>query len=200
MDISYLICPFVKLMFIWVVSTLLLLRIILLCTLPYTFLIYKSSLSWACTQTWQIYIQQFQELSSWFPQLLQHFTVSPTTMYECSNCSPFSTALVIIQPYVIMITYLIMVLICISQGFPGGSVGKETACNAGDARVVCSLPGSGRVSGEGHGNPLQYSCLENPMDRGLWWAIVHGVKKSRTQLKRLSTQHAVTNTFEYLFM
>ena len=64
-------------------------------------------------------------------------------------------------------------------GFPGGSDAKESTCNAGD---LGSNPGLGRSPGEGHGNPLQYSCLENPMDRGAWWAIVHGVKKSWTQL------------------
>ena len=58
--------------------------------------------------------------------------------------------------------------------FPHSSVGKEFACNAGD---LGSLPGSGKSSGEGNGNPLQYSCLENPMDRGAWWATVHGVAR-----------------------
>ena len=52
-------------------------------------------------------------------------------------------------------------------GFPGGSMGKESACNAGDTGDVGSIPGLGRSPGEGHGNPFQYSCLENPMDRGL---------------------------------
>ena len=56
---------------------------------------------------------------------------------------------------------------------------QESACNAGD---LGSIPGSGRSPGEGNGNPLQYSCLENPMDRGTWWATVHGVTKSWTQL------------------
>ena len=65
-------------------------------------------------------------------------------------------------------------------GFPGGSVGKESACNAGDTGDVCSISGSGRSPGEGHGNPLQYSCLENPMDRGGWWATVHSVAESQT--------------------
>ena len=50
-----------------------------------------------------------------------------------------------------------------------------------------SIPGSGISLGGRHGDPLQYSCLENPMDRGAWWAIVHGVAKSQTRLKRLST-------------
>ena len=58
--------------------------------------------------------------------------------------------------------------------FPGGSVVKNPPANAGD---VGSIPGSGRLPGEGNGNPLQYSCLENPMDEGAWWATVHGVTK-----------------------
>ena len=62
---------------------------------------------------------------------------------------------------------------------PGGSVDKESACNAQDLGLI---PGSGRSLGEENGNPLQYSCLENPMDRGAWWATVHGVARSRTQL------------------
>ena len=65
------------------------------------------------------------------------------------------------------------------MGFPGGSDGKESACSAGDQG---SIPGSGRSPGAGNGNPLQYSCLENPMDRGAWWATVHGVAKSQIQL------------------
>ena len=64
-------------------------------------------------------------------------------------------------------------------GFPGGSDGKEYACNVGDPG---SLPGSGRSSGEGNGYPLQYSCLENPMDRGAWWATFHEVEKGQTRL------------------
>ena len=65
-------------------------------------------------------------------------------------------------------------------GFPGGSEGKESACNAGDPG---STSESGRCPGEGNGNPLQYSCLENSMDRGAWWPTVHGVTKSRAQLR-----------------
>ena len=63
------------------------------------------------------------------------------------------------------------------MGFPGASDGKESACNAGDPS---SIPGLGRSPGEGNGKPLQYSCLENPMDGGDWGAIVHGVAKSQT--------------------
>ena len=57
------------------------------------------------------------------------------------------------------------------KGFPGGSVGKESPCRAGDS-------GWGRSPEEGNGSPLQYSCLENLMDRGAWWATVHGVSES----------------------
>ena len=73
-------------------------------------------------------------------------------------------------------------------GFPGGSEVKVSACNAGD---LGSIPGLGRSPGEGNGNPLQYSCLENPMDRGAWWATVHGVAKSQTGLSDF------TFTFRY---
>ena len=67
----------------------------------------------------------------------------------------------------------------IEWGFPDGSEVKASACNAGDPG---SIPGLGRSPGEGNGNSLQYSCLGNPMDRGAWWATVHRVAKSRTQL------------------
>ena len=73
--------------------------------------------------------------------------------------------------YVLLITYMIYVQ------FPGGSDGKASACNAGDPG---SIPESGSSPGEGNGNPLQHSCLENPMDRGAWQATVRGVAKSQT--------------------
>ena len=63
---------------------------------------------------------------------------------------------------------------------------KISPANAGDIRHVSSVPGSGRSPGGGHGNPLQYSCLENPMERGAWWATAHRVPKTRIQLKQLS--------------
>ena len=63
------------------------------------------------------------------------------------------------------------------QGFPGGSDGKESACNAGDPGLI---PESGRSPAEGNGNSLQYSCLENPMYRGAWWATIHEVAESDT--------------------
>ena len=69
------------------------------------------------------------------------------------------------------------------MGFPGGSGGKESACNSGDPGWI---PGSGRSPGEGNGNSLQYSCLENPMDRGAWRATVLGSQRVR--------HDSVTNT------
>ena len=65
--------------------------------------------------------------------------------------------------------------------------GKESACNAGAAGHAGSIPGSGRAPGGGHGNPLLYFYLEKPMNRGAWWATVHRITKSQTQLKRLGT-------------
>ena len=65
--------------------------------------------------------------------------------------------------FVLLFGYIIL-------GFTGGSAGKESVCNARDLGLI---PGLGRSPGEGNGNPLQYSCLENPMDRGTWWTTVH---------------------------
>ena len=72
---------------------------------------------------------------------------------------------------------------------------KNLPANAGDVRVAGSIPGLGSSPGEVNGNPLQYACLENPMDRGAWRATVHRVTKSRTQLKQFST-----HTFMHLYM
>ena len=68
--------------------------------------------------------------------------------------------------------------------FPGGSDGKASVYNAGDLGLS---PGSGRSPGEGNGNPLQYYCLENPMDRGVWQAAVYGVAENRTQLSNFTS-------------
>ena len=75
-------------------------------------------------------------------------------------------------------------------GFPGGSVSKESACHVGD---LGSIPGLGRLPGEKHGNPLQYSCLENSMDRGAWQATVHGVAKSQHDWV---TKHSIAPNYE----
>ena len=86
--------------------------------------------------------------------------------------------------------------------FPGGASAKKLPANAGDIRDVGSLPEWGRSPGGGHGKPLQFSCLENPMDRGAWWVTVHGVTKSWIQLKWLSTQAGkyVLYNFPYTFI
>ena len=67
-------------------------------------------------------------------------------------------------------------------GFPDGSAGEESASNAGDTGYVSLIPELGRSPGEANGNPLQCSCLKNPMHKRAWWATVHGVSKSQTQL------------------
>ena len=72
----------------------------------------------------------------------------------------------------------------------------DPQANAGNARYVGSIPGSGRAPGEGHGNPLQYSCLENPMDRGAWWVTVQGATKSWTQLRARVHTHTHTHTLK----
>ena len=77
----------------------------------------------------------------------------------------------------------------VTLGFLGGSVVKNPPASAGDAGDLGSIPGSGRSPGEGNGNPLQYSCLGNPMDRGAWGATVHGVAKSRTRLSDFTSFH-----------
>ena len=84
--------------------------------------------------------------------------------------------------------------LCEISGFLGGTSGKKLLpTNAGDIRDVGSIPRSGRSPEGGHGNPLQYSCLENSMDRGACWVIVHRVTKSWSQLKRHLT-HTHTHT------
>ena len=75
------------------------------------------------------------------------------------------------------------VCLLIRRDFPGGSVVKKPPANAGDVRVVDSFSGLGRSPGGGHGNPLQCSCLDNPMDRGAWGVTVHEVAKRQTRLR-----------------
>ena len=77
-----------------------------------------------------------------------------------------------------------MLLVPQPLGFPSDSVVKESACNAEASGLI---PGWGRSPGDGNGNPLQYSCLGNPMDRAAWWATGHGVLKSQTQLSYETT-------------
>ena len=75
---------------------------------------------------------------------------------------------------------------------------KNPPANAGDARDLGSIPGSGRSSEGGYGNPLHYSCLESPVDREAWWVIVHRVAKSLTRLKQLSTHIKRNDTNELI--
>ena len=82
-----------------------------------------------------------------------------------------------------MYIHIIVQLTHFPCGFPGGSAGKESTCNVGDPG---SIAGLGRSPGEGNGNPLQYPCLENPMDGGAWQATVLGITKSQTWMKRLT--------------
>ena len=96
-----------------------------------------------------------------FPHLLSHFL--PSCIFPSGSGS-------IYQDYLEAPTLL---------GFSGGSEGKESAFNAGD---LGSIPGFGRSLGGQHGNPLQYSCLENSMDRKAWQTTIHGVTKSQTRL------------------
>ena len=94
--------------------------------------------------------------------------VSFSYRIEYSAISSFSGNMLLFSVYVVP-----------SLDFPGGSDSKEPVYNAGD---LGSVPGSGRSPGEGNGDPLQYSCLENSVDRGTWRAIVHGITKSQTWL------------------
>ena len=82
----------------------------------------------------------------------------------------------------------------VCMGFPSGSVVKNPPANAGDTG---SIPGSGRSPGEGNGNPLQYSCLGNPMDRGAWQATVHGVAKELDTTGQLNNINSCLHYCEY---
>ena len=81
---------------------------------------------------------------------------------------------------------LIKRYLAVLKGFSGGAEVKASACNVGDLGLI---PGSGRSPGKGNGNPLQYFCPENTMDRGAWWATVHGVTKSRTKPSTFTSLH-----------
>ena len=83
---------------------------------------------------------------------------------------------------------------CVVMGFPGGASGKEPPAETEDVRDLGSIPGSGQSPGGKHGSAVQYSCLENLMDRGAWWATVHGVAQIWTRLKQLSTPALLGDT------
>ena len=94
-------------------------------------------------------------------------------------------------------TTFFCIWIWIYMGFPRGSVGKESACNAGDPRLI---PGWQRSPWEGNGNPLQYSCLENPMDWRAWRAIVHGVARVGHDLVTIISSLAWSYIFIYIYL
>ena len=102
------------------------------------------------------------------------FSSSSTLLYSC-RLSLFSFLLSLSPSFLCNVNMRRM--FTETSGFPGGSDSKESACNTEDPGLI---PGSGRSPGEGNGNPLQYPCLENPKDRGAWWAAVCGVTKSQT--------------------
>ena len=102
--------------------------------------------------------------------------------------------------YIPMYMYVVYIYIYVHIGFPGGSRGIDSTCNnPGAIEEAGWIPGLGRSPGGGSGNPLQYSHLGNPMDRGAWWAIVPSMAKSQTQLKQLSTcTHIHTHVLPYI--
>ena len=110
-----------------------------------------------------------------FPSLLRWCQRRPTEESELSPLPSANKAITLMEAMWGTVTRHLH----LQTSFPGGSVVKNPPANAGDAD---SIPGLGRSPGGGHGNPLQYSCLENPMDRGTWQAAVHGVSKSWTWL------------------
>ena len=116
-------------------------------------------------------------IRSWQPLLLECF--SPHVSYRVPG---FIIIFYYNVPVIHMLHWCSWSNIFAFWGFVGDSDGKESACNGGDLGLI---PRLGRSTGEGNGNPLQYSCLENPMDRGAWQARVHGVTKSWTWLSTL---------------
>ena len=127
------------------------------------------------------------------------------TWASYSVLTNFLIALVLSSPGILNITYTQMastyVSLHISMGFPGGSGVKNPPASAGDAGDQCLIPGSGRFSGGGNGNPVQCSCLENSMDRGAQPATVQGVTKNWTQLSTHThaRTHTHTHTHTHIF-
>ena len=109
-----------------------------------------------------------------------------------SSVVPFSSCL---QSFPTSGSFLMSQFFASGGQSPGGAVVKNRPAKVGDKRDTGSIPGLARSPGEGNGNPLQHSCLENSMDRGAWQATVHGVKKSQTQLNT----HASISTYIHIF-
>ena len=133
---------------------------------------------WLIQSKWSINVSLYYKHSR-----VLHYPTSAyfSSFFDCSfhsfqlfwafSCSSFSFSLFCLQA--ILLIFFIEFSSHLPQGFPCSSAGEESACNAGDPG---SIPGSGRSPREGNGNPLQYSCLENPMDRGARRAKPHGVE------------------------
>ena len=126
------------------------------------------------------------------PSIDSHILRPPSLLFIHIYIHKYINKQIYIYLYIYIYTFIYFYLTV--QGFPDGSDGQESACNAGDPS---SIPESGRSPGEGNGNPLQYSCLENSMDRGAWQATVHGVAKSQTRLSDQQTDTRL-NTRSYL--
>ena len=126
-------------------------------TLSLHFFFFKAPFNILCCYTVNIVIKNF----------LFHFSVISVIM-PSGNCNFF-----FFYFFILFFNFTVLSL-HFWKCFPHSSVGKESACNAGE---LGSILGSGRYPGEENGNPLQYSCLEIPMDRGAWWATVHGVAR-----------------------
>ena len=119
-------------------------------------------------------IPSFQRMEPRFDPWSGHWILHAATQTQCHQINKIVYFLKIFLQKIKKTIKFFIVL-----GFPSGSDDKESACNTGDPG---SVPGLGRSSGEENGNPLQYSCLENSMDRRAWWATDHGVTNSQTHL------------------
>ena len=128
----------------------------------------------------QLFIAYIKLNSTWHPVFL--FTKSGNPTHKGFVRSDFGHHLSLNVPCSLTQATLFWNRLCPFPRFPCGWVVKNLPDNAGDVGGVGWIPGSGRSPGGGQGNPLQYSCLENLMDRGAWWATEHGVTKRQTRL------------------
>ena len=117
--------------------------------------------------------------------LYKHYTMEIQTIFSPPERSliPICCKLLPSQANAVIEMLLVLLISSTSSDFPSGSDGKASTYNMAD---LGQIPGSGRFHGEGNGNPLQYSCLENPMDRGAWQVPVHGVAQSGIQLSNFT--------------
>ena len=132
--------------------------------------------SWDVRVTTQVY--RFSE--AWCHQPLLAPVGMVLLLLGPAYCHPCHQHLLALQSS--WVGFLLKLQIPCVLGSPGGSSDKESACNPVVTGDVGSIRGSGRPPGGGNGTPLQYSCLENPMGRGVWWAAVHGVSESQTRV------------------